>query len=133
MIVVDTSVLVAIVREEPGCHSFEDSLAQNRPSIIGGPTVLETKMVLSRLPASEVDAFFGRLDRQGGLSQVDFTPDMADAAVDAFRRYGKGRGHPAQLNFGDCLSYAVAKVLKAPLLFKGDDFGQTDIEPALAP
>ena len=54
-------------------------------------------------------------------------------AVDAFNRYGKGRGHPAQLNFGDCLSYAVARSRNLPLLFKGDDFARTDLVPAYGP
>lgn len=57
---------------------------------------------------------------------------VADIAADAADRYGRGSGHPARLNSGDCLSYAVAKHLDAPLLFKGDDFGQTDIRSAVA-
>ena len=133
MIVVDSSALVAIVREEADYRSFESAIAQGGPSVIGAPTVVETKMVLSRLPASQVDRFFDRLATGGSLSQVEFTAEMADAAIDAFRRYGKGQGHPAQLNLGDCMCYGVAKVLRATLLYKGDDFSHTDIEPAIAP
>ena len=62
---------------------------------------------------------------------VVFTSEMFAVAADAFDRYGKGRGHRAQLNFGDCLAYAVAKVQNVPLLYKGADFARTDIRPAL--
>ena len=65
------------------------------------------------------------------LIVADFTPEHAEAARDAYVRYGKGSGHPAQLNFGDCLVYGFAKVEGEPLLFKGDDFAQTDLVAAL--
>lgn len=131
-IAVDSSVLVAIVREETEAPVLETMLASSE-AVIGAPTLLESKMVLSELSAREIDAFFDRLRSGGGLQLVDFTGEMADAAVSAFRRFGKGQGHPAQLNFGDCLSYATARVLGVPLLFKGDDFARTDIEPAWRP
>lgn len=133
MIAVDTSVLVAIAKEEPEHSRFGWLLAQG-DAVIGTPVIVETKFVLSSiLEAPDVDAMIARMIGEGSLRPVDFTVEMADAAVEAFRRYGKGQGHPARLNFGDCMSYAVAKVLEAPLLFKGDDFRHTDIAPALAP
>ena len=131
MIAVDVSAIVAMVKDEPEGQRIGDLLAEGN-SVIGTPSLLETKMVLSNvLSDSELDLLISSFVADG-LRVVDFTPDMADAAVDAFRRYGKGRGHPAKLNFGDCLSYAVAKVHGVPLLYKGNDFAQTDIESALA-
>ena len=67
------------------------------------------------------------------FQRVPFTHEMFEPAVQAFHSYGKGRGHPAQLNFGDCLSYAVAKAHRVPVLYKGDVFALTDIEPAYRP
>lgn len=67
------------------------------------------------------------------MAIAPFDNAMLNTALDAFACYGKGRGHPAQLNFGDCLSYAVAKTLALPLLFKGHDFGHTDVVPAYTP
>ncbi len=65
------------------------------------------------------------------LELIAFSPFQAILARDAWRRFGKGSGHKAQLNFGDCMAYALAKQQNQPLLFKGNDFSQTDIEPAL--
>ncbi len=133
MIAVDTSVLVAIAKEEPERETFGLLLAEG-DAVIGTPTIVETKFVLSSiLEAADIDQMTHRLLREGGLRTIDFTAAMADAAVEAFRRYGKGRGHPAQLNFGDCMSYAVAKVHGVPLLYKGNDFAHTDIRSALGP
>ncbi len=83
-----------------------------------------------RRPASsvsEIDAFI----RKGRLDVIPFPPAASSLAVEAFFKYGKGRGHPAQLNFGDCISYAVSKLEMMPLLFKGEDFRLTDVEAAL--
>lgn len=133
MIVADTSAIVAIFKEESDQAVFE-TLVASETAAIGAPSLVETKLALSSvLRPADVDALLGTLVARGGLTPVPFTPDMADAAVEAFRRYGKGQGHRAQLNFGDCMAYAVAKVLGAPLLFTGDDFAQTDIEPAWRP
>ena len=132
MIVVDTSAIVAIARGEPDHEAFGSAMA-DEGAIIGTPTIVEVKFVLSSiLDPAVVDTMIDRLGSDGGLRSVAFTQDMADAAVEAFRRYGKGRGHPAQLNYGDCMSYAVARVRGLPLLFKGNDFSKTDIVPALA-
>ncbi|NNM70892.1 PIN domain-containing protein [Enterovirga aerilata] len=132
MIAVDTSVLIAIAKEEPERKRFGSLLAEG-DAVIGAPMIVETKLVLSSiLDAHDIDEMTRRLVREGSLRIIDFTGDMADAAVEAFRRYGKGQGHPAQLNFGDCLSYAVAKTLDVPLLYKGDHFAHTDIRSALA-
>lgn len=131
MIAVDTSVLVAIAKEEPEHKRFGSLLAHGN-AVVGTPTLVETKFVLSSiLEDHDIDALMRRLISEGSLRPVEFTPAMADAAVAAFRRFGKGQGHPAKLNFGDCMSYAVAKVHGVPLLYKGDDFSRTDIRSAL--
>ena len=129
MIAVDSSALVAIALDEGEAQPFSALIAREGAAL-GGPTLVETKLVLSRLGSKAVDTLFRKLGEDGVLTIVDFTPDMTEAAVAAFRLYGKGRGHPAGLNYGDCLAYAVARVLNLPLLFKGDDFRHTDIVPA---
>lgn len=101
-----------------------------RQAIVGAPTLLETHLVLSRR-TNVFEGFVGRFAAPPVVSLVAFTPEMYAVAADTFDRYGKGRGHRAQLNFGDCLAYVVAKVQNVPLLYKGADFGRTDIRPAL--
>jgi ribonuclease VapC len=78
---------------------------------------------------AQIDAFLTEMN----IGIAAFTADQARIARDAHARFGKGSGHPAQLNFGDCFSYALAQALDAPLLFKGADFSHTDIRPALKP
>jgi ribonuclease VapC len=132
MIAVDASAIVSIIKEEHDSAQIGDVLAENE-AIMGAPSLLETKMVLSKmLEDTELDLLVTSLVAEGGLRILEFTPAMADAAVAAFRRFGKGRGHPAKLNFGDCMSYAVAKVHGVPLLYRGSDFAQTDIVSALS-
>jgi len=75
----------------------------------------------------EIDATLDELD----IKIIAFTPQMAAVATAAFLKYGKGQGHPAQLNFGDCMAYAAAKIDSVPLLFKEDDFRKTDVESAI--
>lgn len=89
-------------------------------------------MLEGRLPDIGESALRGFLSKRG-LTIVPFDAAMFDAAIDAFARFGKGRGHPAKLNFGDCLSYAVARTHMVPLLFKGNDFIHTDLVPAYRP
>lgn len=131
MIAIDTSAIVAIARREREAESFNRALAVGKV-LIGAPTLVEASIVL---PASLSDepamVFLDKFVSGHGVEIVAFSREMFEAARKAFLRYGKGRGHPAQLNFGDCMTYATAKVLDAPLLFKGADFSKTDIRPAL--
>jgi ribonuclease VapC len=129
VIAVDSSALVAIVLEEPGCDRLERALLEG--PVISAATLLETHVVIRRR----------RPDR---LPVIDLTLTSFRAAVApvtaaqialaraAYDRYGKGRGHPAQLNFGDCFAYALATSLDAPLLYKGGDFARTDVRTAAA-
>jgi ribonuclease VapC len=130
VIVVDTSALVAIALEETEKEAFSRTIAAES-AIVGAPTLLEARLVLSNR-IGEPDAFLERMLRSGGLHVVAFDFAMYRSAASAFDRFGRGRGHPAKLNFGDCLAYAVAKTHSVPLLYKGTDFNLTDIRTALA-
>lgn len=132
MIVVDTSAIIAIANEEAEGQVFDRMIARQR-ALIGTPTLFEARMVLGTLMPGFADPFLDGLIARSTVQPIDFTMEMYRTASAAFIRFGKGRGHPAKLNFGDCLSYAVAKARGLPLLFKGDDFGRTDVVPAYAP
>ena len=128
MIIVDTSILVAIVLEEPDVLQLSDVIADSLDWAIPSSCYLEATMVLART-AKGRQALDGLLGSATRMIPIDET--VARLAADAFERYGRGRGHAARLNFGDCLSYAVAKALDAPLLFKGGGFALTDVAAAL--
>ncbi len=127
MIAVDTSALIAILQDEPEASEFLDILKTNDACVIGSPTQFEALLVAAKRPTGQADIRL--LLTRAGVDTIDWTQEHANVAAEAFLRFGKGR-HPAALNFGDCMAYAVAKSLDAPLLFKGDDFSQTDIRSA---
>jgi ribonuclease VapC len=131
MIVVDTSILVAIIREEDEAALFTDILDETE-AIMSVVSYVEAHMVVA---GRKLDANPRRVEltaRDLGIEIVDVTRDQADAAVRAFLQYGKGR-HRARLNLADCFTYALAKSRGIPLLFKGDDFPKTDIIAAHTP
>jgi len=130
VIALDTSVVVAIALEEGEETAFTDEIAA-RGGVIGTPTLVECRIVLTSRVPEYADQFVKRFIARPSVHPVDFTLEMFQLAADAFERFGKGRGHPARLNYGDCMSYAVAKSLSVPLLYKGGDFALTDIEAAL--
>lgn len=129
--VIDSSVLVAILFREPDAESFTAAIAAASTRLIGAPSLLETAMVavgrLGPIGRNMVD----RLRQTVAADVVPFTFTHAECAIEVFLRYGKGR-HPAGLNFGDCCSYALAAETGLPLLFKGGDFVLTDVRAALA-
>ena len=131
MIVVDTSVLIAILFKENDTAAFVKILANDHDCVTAAPNMLEAIMVAQRVFGIEARAEIETLLAGTSIRVVAWGPECLAAAHDAFVRYGKGSGHAAQLNFGDCMSYALARSLDAPLLFKGDDFAQTDIRSAL--
>ena len=134
MIVVDTSALMAILLVEADGQVFADAIYRSDEAHIAAPTALEFLMVAGSARAVGVRPNAAAIAQDilsGLLSIMPFEIDHVRLAAKAFAAYGKGRGHPAQLNFGDCMSYALAKALDAPLLYKGDDFVHTDIRPAL--
>jgi ribonuclease VapC len=127
---VDTSAIVAIILDERDAPAFANALESAKRRLTSSAVRLETCMVLTgRLDISPLAAqdLFDDLVSQGEVGEIPIDERVGRLAVECFERYGKGR-HPAQLNFGDCLSYACAKAHHAALLFKGEDFAQTDIE-----
>lgn len=124
--ILDASAVVAILREEPEAAAFMALTAADASPRMCSATVLETHLVEGPERFGDVDD----LVREAGIEVVAFGSEHLRAARHAHERYGRGRGHPAQLNYGDCMSYALAKVSGEPLLFKGEDFTHTDVEPA---
>jgi ribonuclease VapC len=132
-LILDTSAIVAILREEPGFERYARSLAESSGTRISAGTYLETAIVVD---ANRDPVLSGRLDDLLGVAAVRVEPvtrQHAELARQAFRAFGKGSGHAAALNFGDCFAYALARATGEPLLFKGRDFAQTDVAAALGP
>jgi ribonuclease VapC len=128
-VIVDTSALIAVTFAEPGHRDLIAKLAGAPSAGIGTPTLTETALVLaSRLGRDPRDLIIRLLD-EFGIEQIPFGDQHWREAADAFLRFGRGR-HRARLNFGDCLTYAVARLANEPLLFVGDDFTHTDLAPA---
>ncbi|WP_024508388.1 type II toxin-antitoxin system VapC family toxin [Bradyrhizobium sp. ARR65] len=127
--VIDASAIVAIAFNEPEAKSFRERVADDPVRLISAATVFEASMVietrLGEAGGGDLDLWLHKAD----VEIVPVTAEHADHARRAWRRYGKGR-HPAGLNFGDCFSYALAALSGEPLLFKGNDFSQTDIKAA---
>jgi len=126
--ILDTSAVVAIVMKEPGHEEFLRAMG-GATAAIGTASLTEAAIVLSARLGYDARALLSRFLSEASIAVVPFGESHYAAAVDAWLRYGKGR-HPASLNFGDCLSYAVARLSSEPLLFVGEDFAQTDIARA---
>jgi ribonuclease VapC len=129
--VIDSSALLAILLDEPEAADFLHAVKRATARRISAASFLETGMVLRRGNSGQMQKPFEELIASLRISIVSVTEQQARAALDAFGIYGKGQGHPAGLNFGDCFSYALAKVANEPLLYKGRDFSETDIPSAL--
>jgi ribonuclease VapC len=125
-VVIDTSAVVAILRMEREAARLAEAIEADANRLMSAATLVETGLVIeSRYGAAggrELDVLIAK----AGLSIEPVTAEQSDVAREAWRRYGKGR-HSAALNFGDCFSYALARTTGEPLLFKGDDFTQTDV------
>ncbi len=126
MIALDTSVILAIALDEAEAEAFKVVL-RGQALLIGWPTLFETRVVLAAKGFANAGEIVARLSEAPNVTVLPFDRKHYDAAETAYHRYGKGR-HPAGLNMGDCFSYAVALTAKAPLLFKGNDFGRTDLQ-----
>ena len=132
--VVDTSAVVAIFLQEPEADRFAAAIGTAEAPLISAASVLEASIVLrarKRLPAAEAERWLDEFLNSGGFRIEPVTPEHIGRAREAHLRYGKGSGHPAGLNFGDCFAYALAKATGSPPLFEGDDFARTDIPSAL--
>ena len=128
--VVDTSALITILFGEPEAASFSRALADDPKRLISTFNVLETAIVVEsrkgEAGSRELDLLLHRIQ----IEMIAMTVDQVEMARSAWRHYGKGN-HPAGLNIGDCCAYALAKYSGEPLLFKGDDFRQTDIRSVI--
>lgn len=123
--ILDSSALVAIVMQEPEARPLLDRMREAPHVAIGAATLLETGIVLSARLNGDARGLLARLLQESGITVLPVTEAHFGIAMGAWLRYGKGR-HPASLNFGDCLSYAMAVVAGEPLLVVGDNFRQTD-------
>ena len=128
--VVDTSAIVAVLLAEPDAEPIAKALGEATARLISAVTRVELSFVIEGRKGEPGRRDLDRLLGSGGFEVVSVTPHHADLAIEAFRRYGKGR-HPAGLNIGDCFSYALAMATDHPLLFKGSDFAKTDVRVAL--
>lgn len=124
--ILDSSVVIALARREAGFERLIETMVAATTLAIGAPTLVETGIVLEARMRIDVRGFLERFLVDFEITTVHFNESHWREALAAFRRYGKGR-HPAALNFGDCLTYAVAKLSGEPLLFVGDDFARTDL------
>ena len=127
--ILDSSAVVAILLREPGYENLLPKLAAVSAAGIGVPTLTETTIVMSGRIQGDARGWLARFLTEASVVTIPFGDVHWGAAVDAWLRYGMGR-HPANLNFGDCMAYATAKVSGEPLLFVGEDFPRTDIEVA---
>ena len=125
--IVDSSAVVAVLLRQAGHEAVLDRLETAPVAGIGAPTLVETGIVLAARLGIAGKTLLARFLDEAGLTVVPFTTEHWPVAVDAYLRYGKGR-HPAALNFGDCLTYAVCRQANQPLLCVGDDFPRTDLD-----
>ncbi len=129
--VVDSSALVAIMRRETGRDLFIQAISDADERVISALNLFETRTVLHGRGGPGPVLLLEEFLLRGSFRVASFDGQQAGHAFAAYRRYGKGSGHPARLNLGDCAAYALATSLDLPLLFKGDDFRRTDVRPAL--
>ena len=129
--IVDTSALVAVITLEPEASVFAAAMQDADMLRISAGSYVEAAVVLNRRRDPALEGKLEALLEEVGFVIEPVTVEQARIARQAYRDYGKGSGHPAQLNFGDCFSYALARDKREPILFKGDDFGHTDLRSAL--
>lgn len=131
MIAIDTSAFIAILLDEPERLSFNQCITDNQPALTSAVSLQEAGMIMrSRKGDIGVQDLFTLLTTLR-VQVSAYDEAQARVAIDAFGRYGKGMGTAAKLNMGDCASYALAKSLNVPLLYKGNDFPATDIAAAI--
>jgi ribonuclease VapC len=130
-VIIDTSALVAVIALEPDAPLFATAMDRAEVLRISAGSYVEAAIVLNRRRDPALDGKFEAMMNDVGFVVEPVTSEQARIARQAYRDYGRGSGHPAQLNFGDCFSYALARDKREPLLFKGDDFIHTDLRSAL--
>ncbi|MGD0632507.1 MAG: type II toxin-antitoxin system VapC family toxin [Terracidiphilus sp.] len=126
----DSSALVAILTDEPDALALAQVLDRQQTVRLSAASYLETSIVLDKHRDVVLSAKLDGLIESAKVVIEPVTPEQARIAREAYRNYGKGSGHRANLNFGDCFSYALAREKREPLLYKGDDFAHTDLRSA---
>ncbi|MBN9566447.1 MAG: type II toxin-antitoxin system VapC family toxin [Alphaproteobacteria bacterium] len=129
--IIDTSALIAILRQEEDAGIIAEAAGKAEKISISAATWFEAAIVADRFRAPSVGRRFDDICRELSLAVVPLDEAQARIAREAYRDFGKGSGHKAQLNFGDCFAYALAKTMNEPLLYKGTDFSQTDVRTAV--
>ena len=130
--VIDSSALLAILRDEPERRAFNEAIEAAETRVMSAATLVEVSIVIESRFGPEGLRDLDLFIEQAGIEIAAVDTEQAYAARRAFSQFGKGR-HEAGLNYGDCFSYALAKVLGESLLYKGEDFRQTDVTPAVSP
>ena len=129
--IIDTSALLAILRDEPEAASYAEAIQRANSRRLSAVSFVETAAVVDGGRDPVASRGFDDLLQAAQIAIDPVTEAQARVARDAYRDFGRGSGHPARLNFGDCFAYALAKITGDPLLFKGKDFVHTDVDQAL--
>jgi len=132
-VIVDSSAVIAILRDEPDARAYAVALATNDHPRMSVVNFVEAAVVIDASRNPIASRRFDELIRTAGIGIEPATEDQAHLARAAYRDFGKGSGHPARLNFGDCFAYALSVAAGEPLLFKGVDFSHTDVRSAITP
>ncbi len=134
MIVIDTSAVVAIFRQESDAALYAQRIGDDDQPLMSAANVVETSLVLrglKRITSEQAERWLDEFLLTAGIRVEQVTAEHVQQARRAHIQFGKGTGHSAGLNFGDCFAYALARATGEPLLFKGDDFSHTDVKAAL--
>jgi ribonuclease VapC len=132
-VIVDTSAIVAVLRDEAGAMVYSSLIAASPVTRMSAATYVELSIVIDGLQDARLAGAMDKYLEESGVRIEPLTEKQAVIARTAYQRFGKGSGHPARLNMGDCFAYALARDLGEPLLFRGDDFTRTDIEIVTEP
>lgn len=130
MIVIDSSAVIAIFRQEADAAHYAGLIANDDDPVISAANIVEASIILrglKKISADRAERWLDEFIETAGIRIEPVTPDQARIARSAHLRFGKGTGHGAALNYGDCFAYGLAKAMDAPLLRKGNDFPLTDI------
>ena len=125
--IIDTSAIIAVLRGEPDASTFARAIADATIRRVSTVNFVESAVVIDASKDPIASRRFDEFVKEANISVEPVTADQAQIARAAYRDFGRGSGHPAKLNFGDCFAYALAKSFGEPLLFKGSDFAHTDI------
>jgi ribonuclease VapC len=129
--IIDSSALLAILKGEPEAEAMAQAMETADSLRLSTGSYLEAFAVLDAYRNPRLSARLEEIVEHPRMTVEAFTAEQAKIARQAYREYGRGSGHPARLNFGDCMTYALARIKREPVLFKGEDFTHTDLRPAI--